>query len=64
MKPQDLRNMTKDELHNKTRSLKEELSGLLFRLKNGTIENSSRMSQIKKDIARIYTILKEDSYAK
>jgi large subunit ribosomal protein L29 len=64
MRPQDLRNMTKDELDHKTRSLKEELSGLLFRLKTGTIENSSRMSQIKKDIARINTILKEDSYAK
>jgi large subunit ribosomal protein L29 len=64
MKPQDLRNMTKDELDHKTRSLKEELSGLLFRLKTGTIENSSRMSQIKKDIARINTILKENSYAK
>jgi large subunit ribosomal protein L29 len=64
MKPQDLRNMTKDELDHKTRSLQEELSGLLFRLKTGTIENSSRMSQIKKDIARINTILKENSYAK
>jgi large subunit ribosomal protein L29 len=64
MKPQDLRNMTKDELNHKISSLKEELAGLLFRLKTGTIENSSRMSQIKRDIARIKTILKEDSYAK
>jgi large subunit ribosomal protein L29 len=64
MKPQEFRNMTKDELVYKIASLKEEMSGLLFRLKTGTIENSSRMSQIRRDIARIKTILKEDSYAK
>ena len=64
MKPHDLRNMTKDELNLKILSLKEELSGLLFQQKTGTIEKSARISQIKKDIARIKTIIKEESYAK
>ena len=64
MTSNDLRNMTKDELNLKISSLKEELSGLLFQQKTGTIEKSARISQIKKDVARIKTILKEDSYAK
>ena len=64
MKPQDMRNMTKDELNHKSLVLKEELSGLLFQSKTGTIEKSARISIIKKDIARIKTILKEETYAK
>jgi len=64
MKPEDLRNMTKDELSQKVLSSKQELSGLLFKKRTGTIETPARISQIKKDIARINTILKEKSYAK
>ena len=64
MKPQDLRNMTKDELDHKVLSLKEELSKLIFQSKTGTLEKQARISQIKKDVARIKTILKEESYAK
>lgn len=64
MKPQDLRNMTKDELSQKEASLKEETSKLLFQAKTGTLEKPARISQIKRDIARIKTILKEGSYAK
>ncbi|MDP8292563.1 MAG: 50S ribosomal protein L29 [Candidatus Orphnella occulta] len=64
MKPQDLRNMTKDELNHKVLSLKQELSKFLFQAKTGTIENSANISRIKKDVARIKTILKEESYAK
>ncbi|MDD5504480.1 MAG: 50S ribosomal protein L29 [Candidatus Omnitrophica bacterium] len=64
MKPSDLRALTKDELNLKMSSFKEELSGLLFQQKTGTIEKPARISQIKRDIARIKTILKENSYAK
>ena len=64
MKPQDLRNMTKDELNHKILSKKEELSKLLFQAKTGTIEKSANIALIKKDIARIKTILKEESHAK
>lgn len=64
MKPHDLRNMTKDELNHKIGSLKEDLSKLIFQSKTGTLEHPARISQIKKDIARIKTILKEESYAK
>jgi len=64
MKPQDLRNMTKDELNHKVLTLKQDLSKFLFQAKTGTIENSASISRIKKDVARIKTILKEESYAK
>lgn len=64
MKPQDLRNMTEQELNHKITSLKEELSKLLFQAKTGRLEKPARISQIKKDVARIKTILKEESYAK
>lgn len=64
MKPQELRNMTKQELNQKTASLKEELSKLLFQAKTGRLEKPAKISQIKKDIARIKTILREESYAK
>ena len=56
--------MTKDELNHKVLSLKQELSKFLFQAKTGTIENSANISRIKKDVARIKTILKEESYAK
>jgi len=56
--------MTKDELNHKTASLKEELSKLLFQAKTGTIEKPARISGIRKDVARIKTILREESYAK
>ncbi|MFH1868240.1 MAG: 50S ribosomal protein L29 [Candidatus Omnitrophota bacterium] len=64
MKPQDLRNMTLEELNQKTLTLKDELSGLLFQAKTGRLEKPARISQIRKDIARINTILKEESHAK
>jgi len=63
-KPQDLRNMTKDELNHKLSTLKEELSKFLFQAKTGTIEQPAKISGIKKDVARIKTILKEETYAK
>lgn len=64
MKPVELRNMTKEELTSKRLSLKEELMNLRFKAKMGKLEKPSSISQIRKDIARILTILKEGSYAR
>lgn len=64
MKPDELRNMTKEELVSKQLSLKEELMNLRFQAKMGKLEKPSKISQARKDIARILTILKEASYAK
>jgi large subunit ribosomal protein L29 len=57
MKANELRNMTADELQKKDRDLVQELFNLRFQLHTGRLENSSRISGVKKDIARVKTIL-------
>ena len=64
MRPSELRDMTREELVSKQFSLKKELMNLRSYAKMGKLEKPSRISQIRKDIARILTILKEASYAK
>lgn len=64
MKTTEFRNMTKEELDSKRFSLKQDLGKLRFQSRTGNIEKSASISLIKKDIARINTILKEESYAK
>ena len=57
MKANELRNMTADELQKKDRDLVQELFNLRFQLNTGRLENSARISGVKKDIARVKTIL-------
>jgi large subunit ribosomal protein L29 len=57
MKANELRNMTADELQKKDRDLVQELFNLRFQLHTGRLENSARISGVKKDIARVKTIL-------
>jgi large subunit ribosomal protein L29 len=57
MKANELRNMTADELQKKDRELVQELFNLRFQHHTGRLENSSRISDVKKDIARVKTIL-------
>lgn len=57
MKANELRSMTADELQKKDRELVQELFNLRFQLHTGRLENSSRISDVKKDIARVKTIL-------
>jgi len=64
MKASELKDLTKDELVNKEISLKQELMDLRFKARMGKLEKPSRISQIRRDIARILTVLKEVSYAK
>lgn len=58
MKVNELRNMTADELMKKDKELVQELFNLRFQLHTGRLENSARIPAIKKDIARVKTILK------
>ena len=55
----DLRGLSRDELNAKVVELKEELFGLRFQAATGQLESSSRMRNVRKDIARIYTVLQE-----
>lgn len=59
MKPRELREMNGDELQTQLKSLKEQLFRLRFQLATAQLENPMRIRQVKKDIARVHTILRE-----
>lgn len=59
MKPIDIRNMNSDELLKKKNDLTQELFNLKFQLHTGRLENSAKLSSIRKDIARVSTIMRE-----
>lgn len=59
MKPKELREMSQDELQGQLKSLKEQLFRLRFQLATAQLENPMRVRQVKKDIARVHTILRE-----
>lgn len=58
-KTEELRNLSEEELLQKERALKEELSKLNQQRYGSRVEKPHMFSLIKKDIARIQTILKE-----
>jgi large subunit ribosomal protein L29 len=57
MKPSELRTLTMDELKKKEQDLRKELFNLRFQQATGEIENPLRMRVVKKDIARVLTIM-------
>ena len=63
MNAKELRTLSVDELNSKLGELKEELFNLRFQLAVNQLENSSRIGAVKKDIARILTVLKESDGA-
>ena len=58
-KAQELRELSIDELDQKLLESKHELFNLRFQLATGKQDNSARMGQVRKEIARIATILRE-----
>lgn len=59
MKPNDLRKVSADELRKKQAEFTQELFNLKFQLHTGRLENTSKLKSLRKDIARINTILTE-----
>ena len=59
MKPNELRKLSVDELGKKQGDLEKELFNLSFQLHTGRLENTSKLKSIRKDIARISTIITE-----
>lgn len=55
----DLRGLSRDELNAQVVALKEELFGLRFQAATGQLESSHRLREVRKDIARIYTVIQE-----
>lgn len=59
MKAKELRDLTIDELREKYKELKKELFNLRFQKAVGQLGNPMRIRQVKRDIARIKTIIRE-----
>jgi len=59
MKANELRDLTTAEIEQKVKSLKEELFNLRFQLATGQLENTARISQVRKAIARMKTVIRE-----
>ncbi len=55
----ELRALSADDLADKLREAKEELFNLRFQNATGQLENNARLRTVRRDIARIYTVLRE-----
>ncbi len=58
----ELRGQTRTELNARVIELKEELFTLRFQAATGQLESHGRLRAVRKDIARIYTVLTEREY--
>ena len=59
MKNKEIKNLSIDELKNKVNSLKKDLFNFRFRKVNGQLESTVKVSQIKKDVAKLLTKLNQ-----
>jgi large subunit ribosomal protein L29 len=55
----EMRGLLDDELVLRLREAKEELFNLRFQSATGQLDNNKRLNTVKKDIARIYTVMRE-----
>ncbi len=59
MKANEIRDLGIDELRKKEGELNQELFNLKYQLHTGQLESTSRIPQVRKDIARVKTVLAE-----
>jgi large subunit ribosomal protein L29 len=59
MKAEEVRGLTADQLKDKLADLKKEQFNLRFQKATGQLEKSSRISEVRKDIARVKTIARQ-----
>ncbi|MBS4201556.1 50S ribosomal protein L29 [Bacillus sp. FJAT-49732] len=59
MKANEIRDLTTAEIEQNVKSLKEELFNLRFQLATGQLENTARLREVRKDIARMKTVIRE-----
>ena len=57
MKNKEINKLSEDELKNKITSLKKDLFNFRFRKVNGQIDDTSKVSQTKRDVAKLLTAL-------
>ncbi|MEL6564668.1 MAG: 50S ribosomal protein L29 [Pseudomonadota bacterium] len=63
MNAQELRDKTPDQLRDELVNLKKEAFNLRFQAATGALENPARMRQVRRDVARVNTILNEKAQA-
>lgn len=59
MKPEELRSKSVEELNAAVAELNQEMFNLKFQLHTGHLENTARIPQVRKEIARINTVLQQ-----
>ncbi|PLV45367.1 50S ribosomal protein L29 [Mycobacterium tuberculosis variant microti OV254] len=57
--PGELRELTEEELTDRLRESKEELFNLRFQMATGQLNNNRRLRTVRREIARVYTVLRE-----
>ncbi|AKS37122.1 MULTISPECIES: 50S ribosomal protein L29 [Anoxybacillus] len=63
MKAKEIRELTTAEIEQKIKALKEELFNLRFQLATGQLENTARIREVRKAIARMKTVIREREIA-
>ena len=61
MKVKEIRELTTAEMLDQEKQLKEELFNLRFQLATGQLENTARIKEVRKSIARIKTVMREQA---
>ncbi|MBO1005406.1 50S ribosomal protein L29 [Pseudogracilibacillus auburnensis] len=59
MKVNEIRDLTTAEIEQNEKGLKEELFNLRFQLATGQLENTARLREVRKSIARMKTVIRE-----
>jgi large subunit ribosomal protein L29 len=59
MKASDLRDLTYDELTERLGEAKEELFNLRFQMATNQLDNTTRLREVRRDVARIATVMRE-----
>ena len=62
MKNKQVEKLTTDEIKNKITSLKKDLFNIRFKKVNGQLEDTSKVSQLKNDVAKLLTKLQKKNY--
>jgi large subunit ribosomal protein L29 len=63
MKASEVRELSDKELQERIRELKDELFNLRFQMATGQLENTMRLKEVRKSIARVKTVMRERELA-
>jgi large subunit ribosomal protein L29 len=59
IKPREIRDLSEDEIEQRLMETKEELFNLRFQNATGQLDNYKRLGELRRDVARLKTILRE-----